>query len=332
MSSPTLLITGVTGFIGFKVLITALEEGYTIRAAVRSIEKSKTISSHPTVLSACQQDKLSFVQIPDICREGAYDEALKGITHVLHHASPLPSPFLNPQTEIYEPTIKSVDTILQSALNVPTLRKIVITSSSFANIPFPPDPAQQVTAESRAPNIPGPFDSQLPAYMAGKVAALNLTDQFVEEKRPSFSVVNIFPGLVLGRDDRALSLEDLGAGTNALLLGVITGQSATWPLGSGVADVSDVAKVHVMALKENFKKYVGVTVTHQFNDAWNVVKKHFPKAVADGVFTRGDQPTVATSWDTYQNEIDIGSNYKTYEDIVVDFASQYLELSGKEKA
>ncbi|ETS81285.1 hypothetical protein PFICI_06287 [Pestalotiopsis fici W106-1] len=332
MSSPTLLVTGVTGFIGFKVLITALEEGYTVRAAVRSIEKSKTLSSHPKISAACQQDKLSFIEITDICREGAYDVALKGITHVIHLASPLPSPFLDPQAEIYEPTIKSVKAILQSALNAPTVRKVVITSSSFANTPFPPDPTTQVTAESRAPNLSGPFDSMLPAYMAGKVAGLNLTDKFVEENRPSFSVVNIFPGLVLGRDDRATSLESLGVGTNAILLGVITGQSASWPLASGIAHVSDVAKVHVMALKEDITKDIGVTTTHKFNDAWDIVKKHFPKAVADGLFTQGDQPTVPSSWDHYQNEINLGSDYKTYGDIVVDVANQYLELYGKEKA
>ncbi|KAH6647952.1 putative cinnamoyl-CoA reductase [Truncatella angustata] len=331
MSSPNLLITGVTGFIGFNVLTTALQEGYTVRAAVRSIEKSKAISSHPKVLALGGHDKLSFVEIPDICREGAYDEALKGISYIIHQASPLPLPFLDPQTEIYEPTIKGVSTILQSALNAPTVKKVVITSSSFANT-FPPDPTKQVTAESRVPDLPGPFDSALPAYGAGKVAALNLTDRFVKEKQPSFAVVNIFPGIVLGRDDRALNVQDLSAGTNMILLAVITGQSASWPLTSGVADVSDVAKAHVLALKEDVVKDIGVTTAHQFNDAWNFVEKHFPKAVADGIFTQGDQPTVPSCWDAYKNELDLGSNYNTYEDIVVNVASQYLELSGKEKA
>lgn len=332
MSSPTLLITGVTGFIGFKVLVEALEQGYTIRAAVRSIEKSKTISLHPKILAAGGQDKLSFVEVPDICRQSAYDEALRGISHVIHHASPLPSPFLDPTTEIYEPAIASVDTILQSALQATTVRKVVITSSSFANCPFPPDPTKQVTVESRTPDRSGPFDSMMPAYMGGKVAALNLTDRFVKEKRPPFSVVNIFPGLVLGRDDRATSFQDLSAGTNAILLGIITGQSASWPLPSGVAHVSDVAKVHLLALKEDVTRDIGVTTAHKFNDAWEIIKRQFPKAVADGVFTQGDQATVPSSWDSYQEDIFPGLKYKTYEDIVVDVASQYLELSDENLA
>lgn len=39
MAYPDLLITGTTGFIGFKALLGALEEGYSVRAAVRSREK-----------------------------------------------------------------------------------------------------------------------------------------------------------------------------------------------------------------------------------------------------------------------------------------------------
>lgn len=322
MPSPTLLITSVTGFIGFKVLVEALEQGYTVRAAVRSIKKSNTISSHPEILAAGGKDKLSFAEVPDICRVGAYDEALQGISHVIHHASPLPSPFLDPTTEIYAPSIASVDTILQSALKAPTVKKVVITSSSFANCPFPPDPTKQVTVESRTPDRAGPFDSMMPAYMAGKAAALNLTDRFVKEKLPPFAVVNIFPGLVLGRDDRAASVHDLSAGTNAILLGIITGQSASWPLASGVAHVFDVGKVHLLALKEDVTRDIGVTTAHQFNDAWEIVKKQFPQAVADGVFTQGDQATVPSSWDDYQEDIRPELGYKTYEEIVVDFASQ----------
>jgi nucleoside-diphosphate-sugar epimerase len=332
MSSPNLLVTGVTGFIGFKVLLGALREGYTVRAAVRSTEKSKILSSHPKILALGVPDKLSFVEVPDICRDGAYDEAIKGVSYVIHHASPLPSPFLDPQTGIYEPTVRSANTMLQSALNEPSVKKVVITSSVFANSPFPPDPTKEITAESRVPDVPGPFDSMLPAYSAGKVAALNATDRFVKHQQPSFAIVNVFPGFVFGWDDRALSLKDISAGTNRILLAIITGQSAKGPMPAGATHVSDAAKVHLLALKEGIAKDIGVTAVHQFNDAWNIVEKHFPKAVADGVFTQGNQATVPVNWNAHETEVDLGFNFKTYDDMVVDVAGQYLELSGKEKA
>ena len=332
MSSPNLLITGVTGFIGFKVLLGSLQEGYNVRAAVRSAEKIKSLSSHPKILALDVPDKLSFVEVPDICRNGAYDEAIKGVSYVIHHASPLPSPFLDPQTGIYEPNIKSVNTMLQSALKEPSVKKVVITSSVFANSPFPPDPTKEITAESRVPDVPGPFDAMMPAYRAGKVAALNAADRFVENKKTSLAIVNVFPGFVFGWDDRALSVQDLRAGTNRILLEIITGQVAKAPMPSGATHVADAAKVHLLALKEGFAKDVGVTAVHQFNDAWDVVKKHFPKAVADGIFTQGNQQTVPVNWNAHKTELDLGFTFKTYEDMAVEVASQYLELSGKEKA
>ena len=332
MSSPNLLITGVTGFIGFKVLLGSLQEGYTVRVAVRSAEKFKTLSSHPKILALGVPDKLSFVEVPDICRDGAYDEAIKGVSYVIHHASPLPSPFLDPQTGIYEPNIKSVSTLLQSALNEPSVKKLIITSSVFANSPFPPDHTREITAESREPDVPGPFDAMLPAYRAGKIAALNAADRFVKEKQPSFAIVNVFPGFVFGWDDRALSVKDMSAGTNRILLAIITGQEAKAPMPAGATHVADAAKIHLLALKEGFAKDVGVTAVHQFNDAWSVVEKRFPKAVADGIFTKGNQPTVPVNWNASKTEADLGFNFKTYEDMVVEVAGQYLELSGKEKA
>jgi uncharacterized protein YbjT (DUF2867 family) len=39
MSNDLVLITGGTGFIGFKIIVTALQAGYSVRAAVRSDAK-----------------------------------------------------------------------------------------------------------------------------------------------------------------------------------------------------------------------------------------------------------------------------------------------------
>ena len=46
MSSDLVLITGVTGHVGFRVLIFALEAGYRVRAAVRNQGKADTILAH----------------------------------------------------------------------------------------------------------------------------------------------------------------------------------------------------------------------------------------------------------------------------------------------
>ncbi|KAK7915084.1 hypothetical protein PG985_012787 [Apiospora marii] len=340
MAFPDILITGATGFIGFKLLLGAFDEGYSVRAAVRSQEKGEFLLSHPKIRAlGVVPDKFSVMEVMDICRDGAYDDAVQGVRYIIHSASPLSSPFLDPQTGIYEPNVQSVRTMLNSALKeARSLRRLVITSSVVGNTAYPPGSTpEETTTQSRVSDTPGPFVFMGPAYGAGKVAALNSIDRFIKDERPSFAVVKALPSVVLGRDERALGVDDLWAGTNRFLLDlIVTGKSAPWAMPSGVADVSDVAKVHLMALQEvegtSFPEDVGVTTANRFNDAWDVVRKHFPKAVAAGVFRRGDQPTVAFNWNARQTEVDLSCSFKAYEDMVLDVAGQYLELSGMEKA
>lgn len=330
MSSPNLLITGVTGFIGFKVLLDALKEGYSVRAVVRSISQSKILSSHPKVKALSPGDKLSFFEVPDLSRAGAYDEAIKGVTYIIHLASPLPNPALDPQTEIYEPTIRGLTSLLDSAVKVPSIKRIVLTASVLGNTSFPL--ANEINADTRVPNMDPPFPGMIPAYCAAKIAALNATDKFVKDNKPSFSVVNIFPGFVFGYDDKALEAKDMFNSTNGLLLPILLGNNFDDPRLGFAAHVHDVAKVHLLALKEEVSGNLGVTLPVTYDDAWEIAKKHFPKAVEDGTFTKGSCPTVPVNWNASKTEELFGFKFKSYEDIVVDVAGQYLELLGKEKA
>ncbi|KAI1162163.1 putative cinnamoyl-CoA reductase [Nemania serpens] len=331
MSSPTLLLTGATGFVGFKVLLNALEQGYTIRAAVRSSSKSESLSSHPKVKALAKPGQLSFVEVPDVTDQEAYFEAIKGVTYVIHLAAPLPSPFLDPQTGIYEPSIKSTLSMLHAAIKESSVKKVVIASSEFANIPYPPN-ADRITADSRVPDIPGPYEDMVFAYSAGKVAALNATDKFVRDNNPSFKVVNVFPGFIFGTDDRALKEpQELLASTNRMLLGVITSQDAPGPMPSGSVHVYDAARVFISALNDDAPSNIGAVTPHNWDDAWDVVQKNFPGAVKDGIFTKGSQPTFPVNWDSHQTEKHFGFQFKSYKDMVVDVAGQFLELSGKGK-
>ncbi|KAI0399662.1 putative cinnamoyl-CoA reductase [Xylaria palmicola] len=336
MSSHKLLITGATGFIGFHVLLRALEEGWVVRAAVRSAAKSESISKHPKIADAGLASRLSFVEVPDICAENAYDEAIKGVTHVVHLASPLPSPFLDPLTGIYEPNIRSVNSILSAALKERGLKKLVITSSVFGNSPFPPDPTKHITADVRVQNLAGPFTSMMPAYWGGKIAATNAVDAWaasLKDTHPSLSLSVVFPGFVFGRDLRATGVDNFKASTNRILLALITGATAPAPMPAGAVDVHDAALVHILALRDDAPRNIGATVPHVFEDAWGFIAKHYPKAVESGVFTKGSQATIPVNWDASKTESDFPSfKFKSWEDMVVETAGQFLELSGKEKA
>jgi hypothetical protein len=81
-------ITGVSGYIGFKTLILALEGGFVVRAVIRKVEQAKKIESHSRVSPYVKN--LQWVLIPDLSKTAVFDSHLKGgVTGILHVASPL---------------------------------------------------------------------------------------------------------------------------------------------------------------------------------------------------------------------------------------------------
>ena len=160
-----------------------------------------------------------------------------------------------------------------------------------------------ITAESRLPSPKGPFTEVFSAYNASKICTLNAIDDVVKEKKPSFDII-IMPGFVYGGDKKATDTESLLAGSNSLLLASITGKNPAIPCLIGIAHVNDVAKVHVLALQEKFKggQAFGVTAPVMYEDAFEIVRKHFPKAVEDGIFTQGTQNNFAVNRDASKTE------------------------------
>ena len=136
--SPLILITGVSGFIGYRVLVAALEAGYRVRGAIRRPEQAVSIKSLPSVRE--HLSNLDFVVVPDILAPGAYDKALKGVGYVEHIASPLAASIGSSddyELLLIEPAIEGTTGILSSALNQASVKRIVITSSAVVLFSWP---------------------------------------------------------------------------------------------------------------------------------------------------------------------------------------------------
>ncbi|KAL8839133.1 MAG: hypothetical protein Q9205_004332 [Flavoplaca limonia] len=90
MAQELVLITGGTGFVGYACLVRALDQGYRVRLAIRnesSIEKIKTAPSCQPHLGS-----IDFVIVKDMSGETAFDDAVQGVSYVIHLASPTPGP------------------------------------------------------------------------------------------------------------------------------------------------------------------------------------------------------------------------------------------------
>ncbi|TVY44050.1 putative uncharacterized oxidoreductase, partial [Lachnellula occidentalis] len=277
MAGELVFITGATGFIGFAVLHQALESGYRVRISIRKEPQIQTLSSHPLIAPFVTQGKVSFAIVPDITVAGAFDEVLKDVVYVEHLAAALPGPvsllpFLfilsekapggshankgiktdNPEQDIVQPAIHGTTSILTSALLHASIKRIVITSSIAAILSSTAQSASTpttYTSTSRVSPLPtGPWPNGIEAYRGAKALALDATDRFVAEKKPRFSIVNVMPGYVIGRNALAMSARELQSGSNNVVLGLVTGNVRKEAQLATVVDVRDVARVQVEAL------------------------------------------------------------------------------------
>jgi len=336
-----ILITGGTGLIGFQILLAALSAGHKVCYTARSEAKAKVVSSNPAVQKLSVEDRLSTIIIEDFSVDGAFDRALEGITHVIHVGSPVPVPTYDPVTEVFQPTLRITENLLSSALKVPTVKRVVITSSIVGNMTPLPDASIKVTASSRV-QLPNPspksFENVFDAYFQAKILELNATDKFVKTNDPSFSVCHAIPGYVFGRNELALDIETFrqGNSSNNFMVLALTGGAIPFPIHGGYAHIEDVANVHLhLAFKElqpGEPTDFGISSKVDYESIFGYVEKAFPKAVAEGIFSRGQLPTLPVWYDSSETEKVFGTKFKSFEKAVLDVASQYLELLGKEKA
>lgn len=357
--SSLLLITGATGHVGFRTLVHALRSGLEIRVTVRSRTKARILLSRigskvphldlgtaPTyqVGSSTMRPRLTFAVIPDVAVEGAYDDAMEDITHVIHVASPLVTGSQVPPIEcdqadgfFIRPAVQGTVSLLEAADRCGTVKRVVITSSIVALIPV----AQMEGTETRPPNTPvrptnripftsGPYHSEFAAYANSKIAALDAAERWHERECPAFDLVHLHPSFVLGRNDMATTLAECMKGTNAIVLAMLLGRTYG-PLAGATVHVDDVARCHVAAAvdEENVPGNASYILSQAstWNDAKDIAASRFPKAMEGRLMVRtGNVDTMAVEVDTKLSLDTFGPTFQDFEAQVRSLCAQYIRL------
>ncbi|KAF9517352.1 hypothetical protein BS47DRAFT_1339614 [Hydnum rufescens UP504] len=129
ITSGKLLITGGSGYLGAWIVKRAIDRGYSVVAAVRTDSQGQfLVNRFPEY-----HGKVSYVLIPVIEKDGAYDEAVKDVDGIIHAASPVIFKWDDPEAEVLRPAIRGALGILESAHKYgKNVKRIVLTSSSAA--------------------------------------------------------------------------------------------------------------------------------------------------------------------------------------------------------
>lgn len=271
----------------------------------------------PSVQKYLSNGALTFAIVSDNTKPGAYREAAKGCSYIVHVASPLATT----PGDLVSQAVAGNKAILEAAEATPSIKRVVFTASTASIRPFEclllKDPANQaiisgrddevptLTAEANQPTQPPVSDDAPPfrRYINSKTAALNLVREYADAHQSEtvgFSIVNLMPGWILGPEELARSKQEAFQGSN-LILGWLFSQQSLAPLFGLDADeaapllaetvhLDDVVECHVTALDtakvpgkyRNFLLCSHSPCGPVMMDAADIVRRELPQEVADG--------------------------------------------------
>ncbi|KAI6110832.1 D-lactaldehyde dehydrogenase [Pisolithus croceorrhizus] len=344
---PTkVLVTGANGFIAAWVVRDLLEHGYSVRGTVRSVEKGEYLKNY----FANYASKFEVIVVEDITKEGAFDEAVRGVEAIAHMASPISVNKVRLE-DVIEPAVKGTTGLLQSALQYgQSVKRIVYTSSAAAVRPETREsPTFTVFSEEdwnvRAIEIlkeQGDKTSTATTYHASKTLAEQSAWKFVKDREHeiSWDLTSLSPPLTLGPiihdvtdasslrtsmrwfyDNVVDPVKSAEAGNNSLV-----GAGNPW------ADVRDVAKAHRLALEKEEAGGERIiisgpwTARQTFIDAANALEPAPKLSMPLPKGNPGSSYLASYEYDATKSQRILGLEYRsvmeTTRDTLLDFAAR----------
>ncbi|KAF5875692.1 putative aldehyde reductase protein [Botrytis fragariae] len=277
----TVLVTGINGYIGSHVADQLLKAGYRVRGTTRDASKMKNLLD--LWEEQYGKNRVEVAVVPNMAEDGAFDEAVKGVTGIAHVASNMSfSP--NPNDVIPE-CLAGVNGLLESAASEPSVKRFVITSSSMATTSPKPNKEFYIDENTwndedvEAAHAPPPYEPSRTwaVYGSSKVESERAVWNFVKEKKPGFVANSVLPDTNMG-----LILDPAQGSTGGLVRKLFLGDN------SGLKnlppqyfiDVQDTARLHVSALiDEDVKNERLFAFAEPFNN--NILLRTFRKIRPD---------------------------------------------------
>jgi nucleoside-diphosphate-sugar epimerase len=333
------LVTGASGFIAIHCIIQLLEQGYSVRGTLRSIQRESELRS--TLAKFVQaNDRLTFVQA-DLLADAGWAEAMRGCDFVLHVASPFPIEAPKDENDLIRPAKEGTLRVLRAAAENGVKRMVLTSSVAAIAAGHPREKTHFDEKDWSLPDSP-----TIGAYPKSKTLAEKAAWEFVKSlplERPlELAVIN--PGYVLG------PLPDTYQRTSGELIKQLMGDSLPGLARvqfSGV-DVRDVAAAHIAAMttpEAAGQRFLCINQQFWLHEAAEILNKHFstrgykvPIRILPSWLVRIVAlflPAVKAVRDTLDREIFTDSSLirktlnwqpRTLEQTLVDMAESMIEL------
>ena len=270
------LLTGASGYIGKHILLQLLNQGYDVRASVRSLSKAQevrdAVRTHLFNDGALEKN-LTFVEL-DLEKDSGWDAALKDIDVLMHTASPFPLASPKDENDLIRPAVDGTLRALKAAKSS-GVKRVILTSSMAAIYGRELDAGVSEYDETMWTDVTHPVGRG--AYTKSKTLAEKAAWDFVRSDAPEIALTTINPVLVLGAP-----LDKNFGSSISLVERILKGSDPMLPdLKFAIVDVRDVAKMHVDAIKNDETKgerILSSSGTISFVEIAKYLKSIYPKS------------------------------------------------------
>ncbi|OBR54767.1 SDR family oxidoreductase [Paraburkholderia tropica] len=238
MNQQRVLVTGGAGFIAGHCILQLLEQGYHVRATLRSLEKESGIRAALKECGSTEDNRLSFVTA-DLTSDVGWGQAVKDVDYVLHVASPVRPGHVHDESELIVPAREGTLRVLRAARDA-NVRRVVLTSA-FHAVSWGHPRADRTFTEQDWTNVDGPG---VDAYGKSKTLAERDAWDFVATTGGGLSLTTLLPVAVMGP-----VMGNAISGANHIIQRMLNGAMPGFPnLFIPIVDVRDVASAHILAM------------------------------------------------------------------------------------
>ncbi|KAK6241464.1 NAD-dependent epimerase/dehydratase - like 10 [Theobroma cacao] len=298
-------VTGASGFLASWLVKRLLLSGYHVIGTVRDPGNEKKLA-HLWRLEGAKE-RLRLVRA-ELLEEGSFDDAIMGCQGVFHTASP---------AEILEPAVKGTVNVLRSCKKNPSLRRVVLTSSSAA-VRARNDIDPKVPLDESSWSSIELCEMLQIWYALSKTQAEKAAWEFCNENK--IDLVTILPSFVLGP-----SLPPDLCSTASDVLALLKGETEIkWHGRMGYVHIDDVALCHILVYEHEAAngRYLCSSTVIDNDELAAILSARYPSLTVPKRFEDVDRPYYEFNTSKIRS---LGFNFRPIEEMLDDCIESLVE-------